>query len=128
MNQKNLFSAIGAVLVIQGIAFFIMNSQLIASSFPAVDETGRQSLSKLFEVMAAFSILTGLITYASRMSPNVSWAFTLGSLVLILVTFKHKFMDEINVPIPAMVIQVLMLLAFAYVWSQEKKRVVGVQV
>ena len=127
MNQKNLFSVIAALLLIQGVAFFIMNAQLMASAFPAIDATGQQALGKLLEVMAALSVLLGLVTYATRTTPNVSWAFTIGSLVLLAVTLKHKFMDGINVPVPAMIIQVLMVLAFAYVWSQESKRTVSVQ-
>ena len=124
MNQKNLYSVIAVLLVVQGITFFVMNSQLVASSFPASDETGRVALGRLLEVMAALSILLGLVTYATRMTPNLNWAFTLGTLILVAVTLKHKFMDGINVPMPAMIIQIIMLVAFAYLWSQEQKRVV----
>ena len=124
MNQKNIYSVIAALLLIQGIAFFIMNAQLMASAFPAIDDAGRQALGKLLEVMAALSILLGLVTYATRTTPNISWAYTLGTLILLAVTLKHKFMDGINVPIPAMLIQIIMLLAFAYVWSQERTKVV----
>jgi|SRR5687767_1385329 len=124
MNQKNLYSVIAALLLIQGIAFFIMNAQLMASAFPDIDDTGRLALGRLLEVMAALSVLLGLVTYATRTTPNLNWAFTIGSLLLLAVTFKHKFMDGINVPIPAMIIQILMVVAFGYLWAQEQKRVV----
>src|SRR5688572_4587174 len=124
MNQKNIYSAMGAILIIQGLAFFMMKAQLVSGAFAAIDAPGQLALSQLFEVVAALSILIGLVTYASRTTPNVSWAFTLGALILLAVTLKHKFMDGINVPVPAILIQVLMLIAFAYVWSLERKVVV----
>ena len=115
MNQKNIYSTFGAILILQGLAFFMMKAQLVAGAFSTIDATGQQALSQLFEVVAAFSILIGLVAFASRTTPNVSWAFTLGTLILLAVTLKHKFMDGINVPVPAILIQVLMLIAFAYV-------------
>ncbi len=124
MNQKNIYSVIAALLIIQGLAFFIMSAQMMASAFPAVDETGRLALGKLLEVMAAFSILLGLVTYATRTTPNLNWAYTLGTLILVAVTLKHQFMDGVNVPVPAMIIQIFMLVAFGYLWSQDQRRVV----
>lgn len=124
MNQKNLFSVISAVLVLQGLAFYLMGDQLMASSFPGSDEASLLNLKLLFEVVAALSIALGLVTYAARTTPSVVWAFTIGTLLLLLVTLKHYLVDGINVPIFAIVIQVLMLLAFAYLWSQQKRSVV----
>ena len=124
MNQKNLFTIISAVLVLQGLAFYFLGDQLMASAFPNSDEAARHSLKLLFEVVSAFSILLGLVTYAARTTPSVVWAYTIGTLILLSVTLKHYFVDGINVPMPAMIIQVLMLLAFAYLWSQQKRVVV----
>jgi hypothetical protein len=124
MNQKNLFSIIAAVLVLQGLAFYFMGDQLMSSAFPNADEAGHNSLKLLFEVVAAFSMLLGLVTYAARTSPSVVWAYAIGTLVLLLVTFKHFLVDGINVPLPAIIIQVLMFLAFVYLWSQQKRPVV----
>ena len=124
MNQKNLFTIISAILILQGLAFFLMGDQLMTSAFPNADEAGHHSLKLLFEVVAAFSLLLGLVTYAARTTPSVVWAFTIGTLILLAVTLKHFFVDGINVPIPAIIIQVLMLLAFAYLWSQQKRTVV----
>ena len=119
MNQKNIFTVIAALLILQGLVFFFIKTQIMASAFPAVDATGQEALSHFMEVVAALSILTGLITYANRTTPGVVWAFSLGTLVLIGVTLKHKFMDGINVPIPAILIQAIILLGCLYLWSQK---------
>src|SRR5687767_5990660 len=124
MNQKNLFTIISAVLVLQGLAFFIMGDQMMVTSFPNNDEAAHHSLGLLFELVAALFILIGIVTYAASTTPSVVWAFTIGSFILLAVTLKHHFVDGINVPIPAIIIQVLMLLAFAYLWSQQKRTVV----
>ena len=121
MNQNNIFSVIAAVLILQGLAFMFMGNQIMTSAFPAVDGAGHLALTQFMQVVAALSILVGLVTYAIRTAPNVVWAYTLGTLVLVSITFKHKFVDGINVPIPAMVIQVFILLACVYLWTQSKK-------
>ena len=120
MNQKNIFSAISVVLILQGIAFFVMKSQLASSAFPAVDATGQVALSQLIEVMGALSIFVGLVSWANRTNAGVVGAFTLGALVLLAVTMKHYFVDKINVPIPAMAIQVLIVFACAYLMFSKK--------
>ncbi len=120
MNQKNIFSVISIVLILQGILFFVMGDKMITDTFPGVDQTGHLDLILLMQVPAALSILIGLITYANRTSPNVTWAYTLGSAILLCTTFKHMFMDHVNVPIIAVTIQVLILLACAYLWLAKK--------
>jgi len=120
MNQKNIFSGISIVLILQGISFFVMGDQMVTDTFPGVDANGHTALIRLVEVMAALSILTGIITWANRTSANVAWAFTLGSLVLLCVTMKHLLMDHINVPTFAWVIQVLITLSCAYLWLGKK--------
>jgi hypothetical protein len=121
MNQKNIFSIIAVVLILQGIAFFAMGDKMITDTFPTVDENGHHSLVLLMQVVSALSILCGVIAYANRTSSNVVWAYTIGSGVLLCVTLKHLFMDHVNVPIFAVIIQVLIVLSCAYLWSQEKK-------
>lgn len=121
MNQKTIFTVISAVLILQGIGFFLMNDQIAASAFPALDATGQQAIANMIEVLSAFSILVGLITYGARSASGVAGTYALGALVLVLVTTKHMFVDNINVPIPAYLIQVLILLACAYLWMQERK-------
>ncbi|HEX5112917.1 MAG TPA: hypothetical protein VFV79_08725 [Saprospiraceae bacterium] len=121
MNQKNIFSVISIVLILQGIAFFAMGDKMITDTFPTVDANGHLALMKLLEVMAALSILTGIITWANRTSANVAWAYTLGSLVLLGVTMKHMLMDHINVPTFAWVIQALITLSCAYLWLGKKE-------
>ena len=121
MNQKNIFSIISVVLILQGIVFYIMGAQMVKDTFPNVDETGQHALRLLLEVPSALSILLGLITYANRTHPSVLWAFTIGTAVLLCVTMKHMLVDHVNVPIPAVVIQGMILLSCAYLWSQNKK-------
>jgi hypothetical protein len=84
-------------------------------------EPGHTALALLFELPAALCIAIGLITYANRTTPNVSWAFTVGSGAVLFVTLKHLLIDNIQVPIPAIAIQTLVALAFAYSWSLQKK-------
>jgi hypothetical protein len=121
MNQKNIFTAISVVLILQGLVFFFMGNQLMASAFPASDEACRHLLALLFEVVAALSIAVGLIAYATRTTPGAVWAFTFGTAVLLIVTLKHLLVDGINVPIPAVIIQVLIVLACGYLMMGKKK-------
>jgi hypothetical protein len=120
MNQKNLFSIIGIVLILQGIAFFFMKDQMVTDTFPGVDATGHDALNKLIEVMSALSIIIGLTAWTGRNSPAIIPGFAIGSLVLVCVTAKHMFIDHVNVPVFAYVIQFLILLACMYLWTQKK--------
>jgi len=121
MNQKTIFTVISAVLILQGVGFFLMKNQIAASAFPALDASGQQAVAYMMEVLCGLSILIGLITYGARSASGIAGTYTLGALVLVLVTSKHMFVDNINVPIPAYLIQVLILLACAYLWMQERK-------
>ena len=47
MNQKTIFTVISAVLILQGIGFFLMNDQIAASAFPALDATGQQAIANM---------------------------------------------------------------------------------
>ena len=121
MNQKNLFTIIGAVLILQGIAFYVMNEKVVTDSFPTLEPTGVYAAGILLTVMAMLSILVGLVAFAARETPSVLWGFTLGFTLLTINTLKHKFVDHINVPVFAMVIQVLITLACIYLWMQSRK-------
>ena len=123
MNQRNNFSASSVVLILQGIAFYALKSQIASTAFPAVDATGQVALSQLIEVMSALSILIGLVTWVNRTTAGVVGAFTIGTLVLLAVTLKHYFVDKINVPIPAIAVQVLIVLACAYLLMSKKENI-----
>ena len=123
MNQKNLFTIIGAVLVLQGIAFFFMGDKIVVDSFPNLDETGIHATTTLLTVVGTLSILIGLVTYAARETPAVLWAYGIGTLLLTANTLKHLLVDHINVPTFAWVLQVLILLACIYLWMQSRKTV-----
>ena len=86
MNQKNIFTFISAILILQGLAFFILGDQIMLSAFPSVEGEGQRALNLFMEVPAALSILIGLIAYAVRNTPSVLWAFTIGTAVLLAVT------------------------------------------
>ena len=119
MNQKNIFIGIAVVLILQGIVFIFMGNPIIADSFPNVDATGQHALKLLLEVMGALSISIGVIAYATRTTPGVIPAFTVGTIVVLIVTLKHLFADGVNVPIPAVIIQVLIVLLCGYLWSKQ---------
>jgi hypothetical protein len=121
MNQKNIFSAISVVLILQGIIFFAMQNKLVTDAFPGLDAACYGPLANIIEVMSALSILVGLIAWACRSIGGVVWAFTLGSLILLCVTLKHMFVDGIQVPIFAVAIQALIVLSCGYLWMQKPK-------
>ena len=123
MNQKNLFTIIGAVLVLQGIVFFFIGDKIAAGSFPTLDETGKHATKTLLTVMACLFILLGLITYAVRENQSVLWAYCIGVGLLTLNTMKHLLIDHINVPTFAWILQLLILLACIYLWMQSRKAV-----
>jgi hypothetical protein len=119
MNQKNIFTVLSAVLILQGICFYFLGDQLMTSAFPDVADPGHHALVQLFQVPAALSIVVGLIAYATRTTPNVAWAFAIGFGVLLCITLKHLLVDNIHVPIPAVIIQILIVLACAFAWSRK---------
>lgn len=123
MNQKNIFTAIAIVLFLQGIAFYAMGDKIIASSFPSLDEKGIYAGVTLLQVISAISIIVGLITYANRGTANVVWAFLIGFALLSALTLKHLLVDHINVPTAAVIIQLGIVLACAYLWMQNRKAV-----
>ena len=121
MNQKNIFTVISVLLILQGLVFLIMKSQIMTSAFPGVDATGQDALSHFMEVVAALSLLIGIVTYAARNSPGVVWAYCLGILPLLIITLKHRFSDHIHVPFPAMLVQLIIFLGCVYLWTQQRK-------
>lgn len=120
MNQKNIFTAIAVVLVLQGLAFYFMGGTIGAESFPDLNEACRMPVTVLMTVIGVLSILVGLISYAARNSPSVLWAYVLGAGLLLCNTSKHRFIDHLNVPIPAMVIQLAIVLACGWLWMQNR--------
>ena len=121
MNQKTLFPVIGAILVLQGIAFLLMGDKVISGAFPNIDEAAKNPAITLLQVVALLSIAIGLISVAARNSPQVLWGYALGFSLLTLLSLKHLLMDHINVPIPALVIQIAIALICIYLWMQSNK-------
>jgi len=121
MNQKNIFTIIGVILVLQGIIFYFMAIDIVSSSFADLDETGKHAPTILMQVMGVMSISLGLIAYASRNVSEVLWAFCIGFTLFCLVSLKHLLIDHINVPIPAVVLQILIVLACGYLLMNANK-------
>jgi hypothetical protein len=121
MNQKTIFAVIAVVLLIQGVAFYWMGDKMAVDTFPNIDETGKVAAVKLLQVISMLSIAVGLITYAARNSPQVLGAYALGFGLFSLNSLKHYFVDHINVPIAALVIQIAIALVCAYLWMQKSK-------
>lgn len=121
MNQKTIFTVIAAILVLQGIAFYFMREDIVISSFPQLDEAGRPAATTLMEVMGVMSVLIGLITYAARNSAEVLWAYCIGFILFSIVSLKHLLFDHVNVPIPAIAIQIVIVLACGYLLMQGNK-------
>ncbi len=121
MNQKNIFMVIGVILLLQGVFFYAMADKVVTGAFPTIDEAGKTSAIPLMQVMSVLSILVGLISIAARNNASVLWAYTLGFGLFVVLSLKHWFVDHINVPIPALVIQIVIVLACAYLWMQNKK-------
>ena len=120
MNQKNIFTGIAVVLILQGIVFFVIGDKMAADTFPGMTDDCLRALRLVVEVPSALSILIGLIAYAARNTPSVLWAFTIGAAIVLAVTLKHMFVDSINVPIPAVIIQALIVLLCGYLWLGKK--------
>src|SRR4030095_1996032 len=120
MNQKNIFTVIGVVLILQGVAFLTMCTKVAANAFPTLDEAGNNAVAVVISVIGMLFILVGLISIAAKNTPTVLWAYTLGFGWLCLLTLKHYFIDHINVPLPAMIIQILTFLACGYLWMKSR--------
>jgi len=121
MNQKNIFTVIGVILVLQGIAFYLMGDKMSSQTFPNLDEAGRSASINLLQVISMMSIAIGLISFAVRNSPQVLWAYTIGFSLFGLNSLKHLLVNHINVPVVALVIQLGIALVCAYLWTQNKK-------
>ncbi len=100
---------------------YAMGNKMMADTFPNLDANGQNAVINLSQVLAMFSILTGLISFAAKNAPGVLWAYTLGFGLLGLNTLKHIFIDHINVPVFAPVIQLGIALVCCYLWMQSRK-------
>ena len=121
MNQKNIFTAMAALLTIQAIGFYFMGSQIVTDAFGDIGASGNLAAKRLFEVMAVFTFNFALIAYPLRSNPQLLAPFTLGFAILVMVTLKHMLVDKINVPIWAIGFQIVSLLAVGYLWMQHNK-------
>ncbi len=121
MNQKNVFTVIAAVTILYSLGYYFMSDTLTANSNPTLDKSGQNAVSNLLQVCGVLGIGIALIYYATRNMPSVLWAFCLGSGLLMLNSMKHKFIDQLNVPITAILLQVAIFLAVAYLFMQQKR-------
>ncbi len=122
MNQKNIFTGFAAALILQGIVFYFMGTKIMTDSFPNLDEKGTYAATIMIKVLGTLSFTMGLISYAVRNNPQVLWAYTIGMGVMCLNTLKDLFIEHLNVPIPAILIQVAMVVLSGYLWYKESRR------
>lgn len=125
MNQKNVFTVIGAILLLQGILFYLMGDKMAITTFPNLDDVGKEAAKNLLQVISMMSIAIGLISFGARNTPQVLWAYTIGFGLFGLNSLKHMFINHINVPIPAIIIQLGIALVCGYLWMQNKKPLVS---
>ena len=121
MNQKNIFTIIGAILLLQGIVFYLIADKMVLGAFPTLNNVGQDAAEDLVQVISMMSITIGLISFAARNTPQLLWAYALGFSLIGLNSLKHLFIDQVNVPIPAMVIQLGIALVCGYLWMQSRK-------
>jgi len=121
MSQKNIFTVIAAILVLQSIAAYFMGSQIAADVWQDLGERGNFALKINLQLVAVITAALSLITYASRSNPQVLWAYTAGFGLVGLNSLKHMFVDQVNVPIWALVIQLGIALVCGYLWTQNRK-------
>ena len=121
MNQKNIFTVFGVVLLLQGVVFFLMADKMISGVFPDLDVMGKFAATNLMQVIAGMIITLGLVSFAVRNTPQVLWAYTIGAFIGLLIALKHEFADHINVPVSALVIQFGITLLSGYLWMQKNK-------
>jgi hypothetical protein len=121
MNQKNIFPVIGAILVLQGIGFYFFGDRMSLNVFPNLGEGGNYAVINLMQVIAMSLITLGLISFATRNSPQVLWAYTIGFGLFGLNSLKHLIIDKINVPMTAIIIQLGIALVCGYLWMQKGK-------
>ena len=121
MNQKNIFPVIGVILLLQSILFYFMGDKMAADTFPNLDAVGKDAAKNLLQVVSMMSIIVGLIAFATKNSPQVLGAFTIGFALFSINSLKHMFVNHINVPIVALVIQIGITLVCAYLWMQGRK-------
>lgn len=121
MNQRNIFNVIGAVLVLQGIFFYLMADYVVSDAFTGIDEAGKYAPTILMQVMGVMSVTLGVIAFATRNTAEVLGAFILGFALFLTVSLKHLFVDHINVPIPAIAVQAGIVLACGYLRMQGNK-------
>jgi len=122
MNQKNIFTGIAVVLLLQGIVFYFMGEKMVTDSFPSLDPNCVFPAHTMMKVVASLSFAVGLITYAARNSPEVLWAYTIGVGVMSLNTLNDVFDDRLNVPMAAVVIQIGIVLLSGYLWYQQSQK------
>lgn len=121
MNQKNIFTAISVILLLQSIFFYTMGGKVVAEVYPNLSADGITVATTMMRVAAMLNIALGLISFAARNSPQVLWAYTVGFGLFALNTLKDLFIDKINVPIAAVVIQVGIVLVCGYLWYRQSR-------
>ncbi len=121
MNQKTIFTIIASLLVLQGMAIFILSDQIVSNSFPDLSKQGIWATSEMASVVAVLYVSIGIITFTVRELQQVLIAYVVGFLLITLNTSRHLFISDMTVPLPLYFIQILLLLSCAFLMTQSKK-------
>lgn len=119
MNQKNIFSATSILLMIWSVSFYLMGKTIAVDTYPGIDEIGIFAVSINAQLGAMFIMIVALVMWAGKNSPEVLGAFTLGVGLLAVNTLKHYFIDDVYIPVVAIIFQWVIAILFAILWFRQ---------
>jgi hypothetical protein len=120
MNQKNIFTGISVFLLIWALSFYFIGEKVVGDSFPGLGKEGMFAAMINAQLASTFLLIIALMVWATRKTPQVLGYFTIGTSVLVMVTFKHIFLDGVAVPILAPIFQSIVALLSGYLWYKHE--------
>ena len=120
MNQKNIFTGIAIFLLFWALSFYFIGEKVVGDSFPGLSEEGMFADVINAQLASTFLLIIALMVWATRNIPQVIGYFTIGTVVLVMVTMKHIFVDDVAVPLLAPIFQGLIGVICGYLWYKNK--------
>ena len=121
MNQKNIFTGISIMMILQGIGIFALSGKIALDSFPTLGSEGLSAVSEMATVVAVLYIGIGTILHFTKSSPQVVPGMAVLFGLLALNTMKHIFISGVVVPIPLFVLQILFFGSMVFLLTTAKK-------